>query len=380
MSKNKSQQHHWIGFDLGGTKMLCCVYDHNFKQVGRARKKTKGREGMKAGLARINSTIAEALEDAGVSADQVGGLGIGCPGPLDLKKRRLREAPNLGWEDVPIADSIEKEFGFSVTIANDVDAGVFGEYKFGAGKNARCVVGIFPGTGVGGGCVYEGKLFLGANCSCMEIGHIPMMPEGPLDGAGNQGSLESLTSRLAIASDAAAAAYRGQAPYLLKNDGTDIADIRSGALSGSVKNGDEAVIQIVDKACNHLAMSVVTVVHLMAPDVIVFGGGLIEAMADFILPKIEKAARARVPNRLSAKKFNQLSTCSSPLHPPPRNVKTQFFNRKLTLPVYGQLEQEKNACRTSATCCCHRHRCVIGTDANRRDQSKDSRHPSHRIL
>ena len=200
----------------------------------------------------------------------------------------------MGWEDVPIADSIEEEFGFSVTIANDVDAGVFGEYSFGAGKDARCVVGIFPGTGVGGGCVYEGKLFRGANCSCMEIGHIPMMPEGPLDGAGNPGSLEGLTSRLAIASDAAAAAYRGQAPYLLKNDGTDLADIRSGALAGSVKNGDEAVIQIVEKACHRLGMSVVTIVHLMAPDVIIFGGGLIEAMSDFMLPKIEKAARARI--------------------------------------------------------------------------------------
>ena len=187
-----------------------------------------------------------------------------------------------------------QEFGFSVTVANDVDAGVFGEYKFGAGKNARCVFGIFPGTGVGGGCVYEGKIFRGANCTCMEIGHIPMMPQGPLDGAGNQGSLESLTSRLAIASDAAAAAYRGQAPYLLENHGTDLSDVRSGALSGSVKNGDEAVKQIVEKACGHLAMSVVTIVHLMAPDVIVFGGGLIEAMPDFMLPKIEKAARKRV--------------------------------------------------------------------------------------
>ena len=117
-------------------------------------------------------------------------------------------------------------------------------------KNARCVVGIFPGTGVGGGCVYDGKLFRGSNCSCMEIGHIPMMPEGRLDGAGNEGSLESLTSRLAIASDAAAAAYRGQAPSLLKNDGTDISrHSQRCTCRTSVKNGDEAVIQIVEKAC-----------------------------------------------------------------------------------------------------------------------------------
>ena len=285
---------YWIGFDLGGTKMLAAVYNDKFEQVGRARKKTKGREGMEAGLKRIDSVIKEALEDAGVTMSQINGLGVGCPGPLDLKKRRIRQAPNLGWENVPIADSIEDAFGFPVTIANDVDAGVFGEFSFGAGKGARCVFGIFPGTGVGGGCVYEGKLFRGANCSCMEIGHIPLMSDGPLDGAGNAGTLEGLASRLAIASAASAACFRGQAPHLLSNAGTDLANIRSGALAASVENGDTAVKEIILQACGHLASSVVTIVHLMAPDIIVFGGGLIEAMPDVMLPAIEKQARKRV--------------------------------------------------------------------------------------
>lgn len=285
---------HWIGFDLGGTKMLATVYDNSFQQKGRARKKTKGREGMEAGLKRINNVIKDALDDAGISKDQVRGLGVGCPGPLDLKKRRIRTAPNLGWDDVPIAESIENDFGFPVTIANDVDAGVFGEYSFGAGKGARCVFGIFPGTGIGGGCVYEGKLFRGSNCTCMEIGHIPIMPNGPLDGAGNAGTLEGLASRLAIASDAAGACYRGQAPFLLDSAGTDLANIRSGALSSSVENGDEAVKEIILNACSYLATSVVTVVHLLAPDIIVFGGGLIEAMPNLMLPAIEKQARKRV--------------------------------------------------------------------------------------
>jgi glucokinase len=249
---------------------------------------------MEAGLKRINSVIKEALEDAKVSKDQVRGLGIGCPGPLDLEKRRIRTAPNLGWDDVPVAKSIESEFKFPVAIANDVDAGVFGEYSFGAGKGARCVFGIFPGTGIGGGCVYEGKLFRGSNCTCMEIGHIPMMADGPLDGAGNAGTLEALASRLSIASDAAQAAYRGQAPHLLKNSGTDLSEIRSGALSASVANGDKAVKAIIEQACDHLALSVVTIVHLMAPDVIVFGGGLIEAMPEVMLPRIEKQAKKRV--------------------------------------------------------------------------------------
>lgn len=285
---------YWIGVDLGGTKILAVVFNDQFEPIGRARKKSKGHEGMELGLKRINQLIREALEDAKVTIDNVRGLGIGCPGPLDLEKRLIRTAPNLGWENVPIADSIEAEFKIPVTVANDVDAGVFGEYKFGAGKGARCVVGIFPGTGIGGGCVYEGKILRGANCTCMEIGHIPLIPAGPLDGAGNVGSLEGMASRLSIAGAAAQACFRGQAPYLMEKAGTDVADIRSGTLADSVNNGDTAIADIIDHTCGYLALSVVTVVHLLAPDVIVFGGGLIEAMSDRMLPQIEKIARKRV--------------------------------------------------------------------------------------
>ena len=284
----------WIGFDLGGTKMLAVVYDADFKPIGKARKKTKGYEGKDSGLKRINSTIEEALEDANIKKDQIKGLGIGCPGPLDLEKREIRVAPNLGWKNVPIGKSIEKEFGFPVTVANDVDAGVFGEYMFGAGKGKRCVVGIFPGTGIGGGCVYEGKLIRGANCTCMEIGHMPVMHGGPRDGVGNRGSLESVASRLAIAGAAAQAAYRGEAPLLLDDAGTNIADIRSGALKNSVEKDEKAIIEILNDASDQLAMAVVTMVHLMAPEVIVFGGGLIEAMGKLMLPRIEEKARKRV--------------------------------------------------------------------------------------
>lgn len=284
----------WIGVDLGGTKMMAVVFNDEFEAIGRSRKKTKGREGMDSGLERINELIAEAMQSASVTADQVQGLGIGCPGPLDLEKREIRSAPNLGWKDVPIAKSIESKFGFPVAVANDVDAGVFGEYKFGAGKNARCVVGIFPGTGVGGGCVYEGHLLRGTNWTCMEIGHIPLVPWGPLDGAGNPGSLEGMASRLAIAGHAAQACYRGQAPNLLAIAGTDISNIRSGQIAEAIKKGDKAILEIVSNANRYLALSVVTIVHLLAPDVIVFGGGLVEELHEHMLEPIEKMARKRI--------------------------------------------------------------------------------------
>ena len=297
-TNSSSKKEYWIGFDLGGTKMLSAVFDSEFNLVGKHRKKTKGYEGVDAGLKKINSVIAESIEDAGIDGEYVKGLGIGCPGPLDFEKGVMKQAPNLGWSKVPIRRSIENEFGFHVEMANDVDAGVFGEYSFGAGKKARCVVGIFPGTGIGGGCVYEGRLFRGKNTSCMELGHIPLLQGGPLDGAGNHGSLEAVASRLAIAGQAAQAAYRGSAPKLLKAAGTDISNIRSGALSDAVKSGDKTVKQIILDSCYYLGLAVVTVVHLLGPDVIVFGGGLIEAMPELMLKEIEKVARPKVLDSL----------------------------------------------------------------------------------
>ena len=285
---------HWIGFDLGGTKMLAEVYDANLKALGSDRKKTKGREGMSTGLKRIVATIETALEEAKVSADQIAGIGIGCPGPLDLKQGVVLEAPNLGWKNVPIKKTLESHFECPAIVANDVDAGTYGEYEMGAGRKARCVVGIFPGTGIGGGCVYEGKLLQGGNCSCMEIGHIPIVADGPLDGAGNRGSLESLASRLAISGAAAQAAFRGQAAWLLENCGTSVGEIRSGSLANAIKNGDRVVAEIVEQAAEHLALGVVTVVHLLAPDVIVLGGGLVEAMPDLYLGTVRKVFRRRV--------------------------------------------------------------------------------------
>ena len=117
---------YWAGFDLGGTKMLAKIFDSQYKTLGKKRRKTKGHAGVDLGLERMLQTIHLALEEAGLKPDQLAGIGVGCPGPLDLKKGIIFEAPNLGWYDVPVRDVLQKEFGCPVVICNDVDAGVFG--------------------------------------------------------------------------------------------------------------------------------------------------------------------------------------------------------------------------------------------------------------
>lgn len=281
----------WIGFDLGGTKMYALAFDEDMKVLARRRRKTRGREGSDSGIERIGSTITRLLDENELSKDRIAGIGIGCPGPIDLEKGRLLMTPNLGWDNVEVKKELEKQFSCPVIVLNDVDAGVYGEYLYGAAKGSRCSVGIFPGTGVGGGCVYEGKILQGAGISCMEIGHTRISSGVKSTGGTMPGTFESEASRLAIAADAAKLAFRGEAPSLLKNVGTDLSEIRSGALSDSVKNGDKEVEKLIEDASTVIGYGVVNVVHMLCPDTIVLGGGLVEAMEDFIVKRVNKTAK-----------------------------------------------------------------------------------------
>ena len=291
---DKNEQRLWLGFDLGGTKMLAQVYDDEFKPLGKARKKTKATSDVEAGIDRICGLIYEALEDAKVSPKQLAGIGIGCPGPVDMDHGIVCDPPNLAWQDVHVKELLEDRFPCPVAVLNDVDAGVYGEYRFGAGKKARCVLGIFSGTGIGGGCVYQDQILTGKRHSCMEIGHIQVTPRGPMCGCGRRGCLEALASRLAIASNAARCVYRGEAPKLKEIAGTDLANIRSGAISQAVKAGDVAIERLVQEASRHLGIAVASIVHLLAPDVVVLGGGLVESLPDMICKIVQEEARKRV--------------------------------------------------------------------------------------
>lgn len=289
-----NQKNVWIGFDLGGTKMLTIAYDDKWQVIGRRRRKTRGREGSDSGIERISSTIDRLLDESDLSKDRIAGIGIGCPGPIDLKHGRILTTPNLGWDDVDVAKYLKNKFDCPVVVLNDVDAGVFGEYKFGSAKGSRCAVGIFPGTGVGGGCVYDGRILHGNGISCMEVGHTRISSSTRASGYKLSGTVEAEASRLTIAAEAAKAAHRGDAPYLLKKSGTDLANIRSGAIADSIANGDLSVQSLVEEASEAVGMAVVNIVHILAPDKIVLGGGLVEAMEDRIVGCVRKTARQNV--------------------------------------------------------------------------------------
>lgn len=289
--KSSSKNRYWLGFDLGGTKMMATVFDKDFNIVAYRRKKTKDGKGSKGILGRIVETVEEALQAAHLDHRQLSAIGIGCPGWLDLDRGVVLLAPNLGLRNLPLKKELTKDFGCPVIVANDVDAGTYGEYHFGAGRGVRCLLGVFPGTGIGGGLVYEGKLFRGRVGSCMEIGHIHMQPKGRLCGCGRRGCLETVASRLAIAAEAGAAAYRGEAPHLLELAGTDVGGIRSGALAAAIKAGDHAIEEIVTHSARDLGIAIGSVVNLLAPDMVVLGGGLVEAMPNLYVQEVRASIK-----------------------------------------------------------------------------------------
>jgi len=291
---SSDQRTAWVGLDLGGTKMLASVYDDEFQLLGRDRTKTRAADGVESTLERIVKTIGSAIEDAGLDQATVRGIGIGCPGPVDMDRGIVREALNLGWREVAVGDHLAGSFGCPVQVLNDVDAGVYAEYRFGAARDARCVVGVFPGTGIGGGCVYEGHILHGRAISCMEIGHLPLNPGGPANGTDHCRMLEQVSSRLAIAGAAAQAAYRGDAPYLASNAGTQLKKIRSRMLSEAIAAGDTTVEAIVREAAQWIGVAMTGVVHLLAPDIIVLGGGLVEAMSELFVEEVDAVVRSNV--------------------------------------------------------------------------------------
>ena len=288
------QEKCWAGFDLGGTKMLACVFDAELQKLGSRRRKTRGEAGQEEGVARIVKTIDQALVDADKKRRDLAGIGIGCPSPVDMERGVLLEAVNLGWENVKVQQELESEYDCPVAVLNDVDAGVYGESQFGAASGAQTVLGVFPGTGIGGGCVYRGQIVHGKASSCMEIGHVQVREGGHLCGCGRRGCLETEASRLAISAEVAKAAFRGETPQLLEMVDPDLPELRSGVLAEAIAAGDEVIERIVQDAAAKIGIAVANFVNLFAADCVVLGGGMVEAMPDIFVNTVHSVAVKRV--------------------------------------------------------------------------------------
>lgn len=281
-----------IGVDLGGTKLLAGILDKKFKVLASEKTKVLVSEGPKHFFKTLTDSIYLLLKTSEISLKNVGAIGLGCPGIIQSEKGMVVSSPNIPFlKDFPFVKKLEKEYKIPIFIGNDVNLGLLGEQRLGAARGYRDVVGIFPGTGVGGALIFNNKIYHGSTGGAGEIGHMIVDPLGPLCGCGQRGCLETFVGRLGIASEAAVLAIRQQAPKLFQLTEGDLTKIKSGVLAKAIKSGDDAIRELVERRAQRLGVAMASLVNLLNPEIFVLGGGLMEALGDIILPEAENGMR-----------------------------------------------------------------------------------------
>jgi glucokinase len=279
----------FIGIDVGGTKIAAALVSQNGKILARAKTVTP----QKAKSRDILKTILEVIEDLKEEYPftTIAGIGLGIPGIVDPKTHAIIVTPNIKLAGFPLKQELTKRFKTKVVIDNDVNCGLLGEQWLGVARQAKHVIGLFPGTGVGGGIIMDGKLVGGSQGAAAELGHMIMMVKGPQCSCGNKGCLEALASRWAIQRDIRAAIKAGKKSIILELT-KDLTVIKSKAIKTALSKKDPVVTHIMNNVADVLGQACVSINHIFNPQMIVLGGGVIEACGFFLLPRIQKTVKA----------------------------------------------------------------------------------------
>lgn len=274
-----------ICLDIGGTKVLGAIFDEKGELVHRLKKKTTSGGEAKENIEEVIISVADEMrKEFGIKKGQLHAISAGAPGVIDQDAGVVLFSPNLPWRDYDIRTPLEKKFGVPFYIGNDVNVGVLGEYKYGAARGYHNVVGFFPGTGMGGGLILNDKLFTGNKFKAAEYGHMVLDPEGPLCNCGQRGCLEAFSSKKGMASYIQQQISRGRKSAM---EGKLVNGMfKSKALKKAVEAKDEVAMEAVDRACHYLAIATGNMINTISPDVVIYGGGIIEAMGELFLKKI----------------------------------------------------------------------------------------------
>lgn len=275
MTKTKK---YLLGFDLGGTKMLCAVLDRKFRVRSEAKLKVGGGLTGKTLLRDMGKTMQQALQAAGITSRDIACVGVAVPGIVEPATGVLLRAPNLGLENFPLRQHLQALLRVPVLVENDVNAGIYGEYRLGAGRGYKHIVGLYLGTGIGGGLVLDGHLYRGATGGAGELGHMIIQADGPRCGCGQHGCFEALCSRTALSGELAALAAFGQAPLIFAEAGTDFRKIRSSLIRRSVLAGEKRVIAVLERSARYLGIALANTAAIFNPELVVLGGGMIEKL------------------------------------------------------------------------------------------------------
>ncbi len=286
----------YIGCDLGGTNLRAALVDVKSGSILHHMSiPTVAREGHNAVMNRMADLILQLIQSARMTKEDIGGIGIGVPGVLDLEKGETLFLPNLPgtWPHVPLRDTIKKSTGLRTVLLNDVRSITNGEWYFGAGRGVDTLAVFAIGTGIGGGLVINGQLHLGMGGTGGELGHTTIDFNGPRCGCGNYGCLEAYASGPAIAAMGIKAVAQGLTTRIGDMCAYDLNRITPKLIAGAAQAGDEIAIDIYEQAGFYLGVAAANVCAVIGPRRIIIGGGVSQA-GDLLLNPIRRTLHERV--------------------------------------------------------------------------------------
>ncbi len=265
---------YYVGIDLGGTNIAAGICDETGNLLAKVSTPTLVERGFEAIAADMAMAARQSAEKAGIPWEQVSSCGIGAPGAFNTETGDIILAVNLNWENVPLGSTISKALGVPVYLGNDADCAALGEVVAGCAKDYDNALMITIGTGIGGGIIFQRKIFRGCTNAGTEPGHIPLIMGGALCGCGQKGCFEayaSCTALIRMTKEAMAAHPESKMWEITGND----PDNASGRTAyNAAKMGDETALILVERYTRYLACGIAGLVNVYRPEIIIIGGGV----------------------------------------------------------------------------------------------------------
>lgn len=285
MMENRAK--HIVGIDVGGTKIAAVLFDSNRNVIARTRTTTEADMGEKVVVQRIIDSIYRVMELGGISTDAIAGIGICCPGPLNISKGMIVYIATLGWKDVPLKQLIADEFKVPIYLENDANAAAYGEALVGAGKGYKNIIYITVSTGIGCGIILGGNIYHGKHDAAGEFGHICVEDEGQLCSCGKHGCLQAYASGTSIIRIAREKIAQGTTSCIL-----ELADFEPNAIDActvekAAMRSDKLACAIWKHAGRRFGHGISILMQLFDPDIVIIGGGVSKAWDLFYKPMVD---------------------------------------------------------------------------------------------
>ncbi|HMI52081.1 MAG TPA: ROK family protein [Candidatus Saccharimonadales bacterium] len=282
-----------LGVDVGGTKVAAGIVDREGTIVKSSRVPMNAKGSAEEGLAAVTAAIDALFREGGRLEEQVRGIGVCAPGPLDPTTGVVINPPNVTcWRNFPLAAKITSRYGVPVKIDNDANAAGLAEVLWGAGRGYQNVFYACIGTGIGTGIVFDGRIYHGRTGAAAEGGHVSIDYNGPLCGCGKRGCIEVLASGTAIGRRARAkvASDPARGAALLELAGGEADAVTSEMVGQACLAGDPLATECLRETVELISVWLGNVVDLIEPDVLIIGGGVAAMLAPFFGEMRERLA------------------------------------------------------------------------------------------